>query len=122
MSRHQSRTAEREQPVDAGERIARLRGILALVERMGAGEAETAPSDQALDEAARLTLAYADAPAVARRRFDALAEDTTAYAAAGIAALMRARGSEGARSAARLLAREMRRSIAALAAILHAEA
>lgn len=108
--------------MDAGERIARLRGILALVERMGAGDNDAAPSEQALDEAARLTMAYADAPAVSRRRFDALAEDTTAYAAAGIAALMRARGSDGARSAARLLAHEMRRSIAALAAILRARA
>jgi hypothetical protein len=108
--------------VDAGERIASLRGILALVERMGAGDTDPTPSDEALDEAARLSAAYADAPAVSRRRFDALAEDTTAYAAAGIAALMRARGSDGARSAARLLAGEMRRSIAALAAILRAHA
>ncbi|WP_157215584.1 hypothetical protein [Flavisphingomonas formosensis] len=118
MSRYQPTATELTEIADAGERIARLHGMLAAVERLGECASGSETPDKALDEAARLSMAYADAPTVARRRFDALADDTAFYADAGVSALMRIRGSEGTPAAARLLANELRRSIQALVAIL----
>jgi len=118
MSRYQPAAAESTEAADAGDQIARLHGILAVVERLGECAEQTPTPDHALEEAAQLSMAYADAPAIARRRFDALADDTAAYASAGVEALMRIRGGQGAPAAARLLARELRRSISALVTIL----
>jgi len=117
MSRHEP-TAAGPGFADAGERIARLHGTLAMVERIGDPAAQAQAPEHALEQAARLSTAYGDAPAIARRRFDALADDAAAYATAGVSALMRVRASPGTPAAARLLARELRRSIRALVAIL----
>jgi hypothetical protein len=90
--------------------LGRLHASLTLVECM-AGELSNAPEGQ--DVAAR---AYATAPAVARRRYDALAAETAAYAAAGLAALIRQKEASGREAvpAARHLAAEMRGSLAAM--------
>lgn len=106
---------------DAISALARLRGALALVERMGEGAAALPRGamtfdQQALDDGAMLALAYANASSVARRRFDALASEAAAFAAAGIRALIqyKDRTGEDCAPAARQLADEMSRSIAAM--------
>ena len=100
------------EPADT--RLARLAEILALVERLaGDGGAMVAtPADTAA--------AYAAAGPIARRRFDALAAETAAFAAAGIEILLRQSetGGNGQPAAARCLAREMRAAIAELTRLL----
>jgi hypothetical protein len=73
---------------DPGQRIAQLREALRLVDRL-ADRASERP-DEALDDAARLSAAYDRAPPIARRRFDALAAETSIWAAAGVEALLAA--------------------------------
>lgn len=100
------------EPADT--RLARLAAVLALVERL-ADDPRPAPS--ALPDAAT---AYAAAGPIARRRFDALAAETAAFAAAGIEILLRQSetGGNGQPAAARRLAREMRAAIDALTRLL----
>lgn len=89
------------------EQIAQLRAIRALVDEL----AGNAPPGQ---QTARgdLDLRYDRAPSIAQRRFDALAGETAAYAAAGLSALIAGRGAGGlVNGAAAHLAREMERSI-----------
>lgn len=89
---------------DAGGQAARLREVLALVAEI----AETAPvpSGDAMDQAARISAAYAAAPPIAQRRFDRLAEETERWAAVGVETLiaLRERGRPYAAAAARLAA------------------
>jgi len=117
-------------PADDGDAISalvRLRGALALVERMAEG-ANTLPENpalldqQALDDGATLTLAYANASSVARRRFDALASEAAGFAAAGLKALIQYKQRTGKECApaARQLADEMGRSITAMSRIITA--
>ena len=109
-------------PLDSAEpadtRLARLIEVLALVERLaGDGGALLAtPPDP--------VAAYAAAGPIARRRFDALAAETAAFAAAGIEILLRqpATGGNGQPAAARCLAREMRAAIGELARLLQRQA
>jgi hypothetical protein len=126
MSHYQS-TYALDDEAEAAHALVRLRGVLALVERMAGGfEAashEAAWIDQqALDEGATLALHYANASSIARRRFDALAAEAAGFAAAGLAALIQHKQRSGREcvSAARKLADEMRRSINAMANILAA--
>jgi uncharacterized tellurite resistance protein B-like protein len=112
---------------DAISALVRLRGALALVERMAEG-ANSLPDKplvldhQALDDGATLTLAYANASSVARRRFDALASEAAGFAAAGLKALIQYKQRTGRECApaARELADEMSRSIAAMSRIITA--
>jgi hypothetical protein len=111
---------------DAAHALRRLRDVLTLVEHM-TGETEAAigrPAidHQALDDGAAVALAYANAPSVARRRFDALAGEAAGFAAAGLDALIRHKQRTGSDSiaAARQLAEEMRNSIEAMASIIAA--
>jgi hypothetical protein len=71
---------------DAGGQAAQLREVLILV-----GEIAGSPrpgSDAALDEAARISSAYAAASPIAQRRYDRLAEETERWAAAGVETLI----------------------------------
>lgn len=102
---------------EAGRQLAQLRHVLELVEQI-AGRARS-PRDAALDEAAWLSAAYDDAMPVVQRRFDILAAETAAWAAAGVEALL-LMGEQGASSqaAAGALADELHCALAELARIL----
>jgi hypothetical protein len=105
---------------DAGAQIARLSEVLALVEEI-AGKAPTSGQDQALDTAARVSAAYESALPIVQRRFDMLASETGAWAAAGVEALVilreRRRPSE---AAAARLAEELRKALSRLREIVSA--
>ncbi|MEA3062992.1 MAG: hypothetical protein QOJ94_2773 [Sphingomonadales bacterium] len=73
---------------DAGGQVAQLREVLALIEEIG-GARSQARGDAALEEAARVSAAYAAAPSVAQRRFDERAAATARWAAAGVEILLR---------------------------------
>jgi len=124
MNQHMPSPAPDPAEESAPQAIARLRSVLALVEEMagGAPRGRVVIDDSALDEISALTLSNAIASSVTRRRFDALARETAAFAAAGLAALMhhRERGGSDCAPAAARLAAEMRRSISAMAAMLRA--
>src|SRR3954468_7958466 len=72
---------------DAGGQAAQLAEVLALVEEI-AGLAPSARGDAALEAAARVSAAYAAAPPVAQRRFDARAAATARWAATGVETLL----------------------------------
>ena len=73
---------------DAGGQVAQLREVLALVEEI-AGTGSRSSGDAALEEAARVSAAYAAASPVAQRRFDERAAATARWAAAGVETLLR---------------------------------
>ena len=73
---------------DAGAQIAQLRQVLALVAEM-AGRTPLSPGDELLDEAARISAAYARALPIDQKRFDSLAAETARWAAAGVEALLK---------------------------------
>ena len=73
---------------DAGGQVAQLREVLALVQEI-AGTSAQAGGDAALEEAARVSAAYAAAPPVAQRRFDERAAATARWAAAGVETLLK---------------------------------
>jgi hypothetical protein len=107
---------------EAGRALSHLRAVLTLVEGMaGIERSRPAPMDEAaLEASATLALAYASAPSIVRRRFDALTVEAASFAAAGLAALLRHRertGRDCAPAAARL-AEEMRGSIGAITSVL----
>jgi hypothetical protein len=106
----------RENTEPADTRLARLAEVLTLVERLAGnpGAAIATWPDAAT--------AYAAAGPIARRRFDALAAETAAFAAAGIEILLRRSETGGhghQQAAARRLAQEMRAAIDELARLLH---
>ncbi len=103
---------------DAGRQIAQLRQVLTLVGGIAGRRASTASVDLALDEAARVSSAYGDALPVVQRRFDALAAETSAWAAAGVEALVAASERGSARHAARRLADELEQALSDLLALL----
>lgn len=96
---------------DPGNRIAQLREVLALVERL-AGRGEPA-GDEGLDEAARISAGHDRAPPIIRRRFDALAAESAVWAASGVEALLAA-GEQPPRAAAARLADAIRATLAEL--------
>jgi hypothetical protein len=100
---------------DPGRQVAQLREALRLVERI-AGEA--APHDHGLDEAARISGAYDAALPVVRRRFEALAQETAIWAAAGVEALLAAGEADPPRAAACRLARRLDAALSEMAALL----
>lgn len=112
---HQAPVLEAAHRPQAAAQLAQLREVLLLVERI-AGRPHGAPSpDATLDEAARIGAAYAGALPVARRRFDALVDETAVWASAGVDALTRAGGSP---AAAARLAGELGAAIDELLALL----
>lgn len=88
---HQSPAPATHSSANAGGQIAQLRHVLDLVEQI-AERADTAPrSDADLDQNARISAAYEIAPSIVRRRFDAMAAETAAWAAIGVEALLSAK-------------------------------
>jgi hypothetical protein len=115
---HQSHGQFAGAPLDAGRQFAQLRHVLGLVEEL-AGRATRGRADDALAEGAEVSGVYLNALPIVRRRFDALAAETTAWSAAGVEALLRA-GELRSRAAASQLANELQRSIADLLKLLRA--
>jgi hypothetical protein len=113
---HQSPPAAPPSGADPGRQVAQLREALRLVERI-AGHRESASHDARLDEAARVSEAYARALPVAQRRFEALAAETSVWAAAGVEALLIA-GEDAPRAAAARLAHSLERALSEMAALL----
>lgn len=103
---------------DAGGQVAQLRQVLALVEEI-AGAPASAPDR--LDEAARVSAAYAHAWPVVQRRFDTLAGETARWAAVGVETLLALsdRGRPSA-AAARQLGRELAAALVGLKRVLRA--
>ena len=101
---------------DPGRQIAQLREALRLVERI-AGRADTASPEGRLDEAARISGAYSRALPVAQRRFEALAAETSVWAAAGVEALLIA-GEDAPRAAAARLAHALERALSEMESLL----
>jgi benzoyl-CoA reductase/2-hydroxyglutaryl-CoA dehydratase subunit BcrC/BadD/HgdB len=100
---------------DAGAQLAQLRQVLALVEEM-AGRAALSPPDDILDEAARISAAYARALPIDQKRFDALAGETARWAKAGVEALLKLdEAGMPVRAASERLAEELEKGLADLA-------
>ena len=99
---------------DPGREAAQLRRILALVDEI-AGAPTSVPEDEALDDAARIGAAYADALPIAKRRFDTIAAETAAWAATSVEVLiaLEERGLPS-RAAAAELAEALARALGAL--------
>ena len=105
---------------DPGRQITQLREALRLVERIAGEESR---HDAALDEAARISCAYDLALPVVQRRFEALAQETAIWAAAGVEALLAAGALDDKedappRAAAARLARQLDAALGNLAALL----
>ena len=109
---HQAPTDSAQRTADPGGQIARLRHVLALVEEIGGGPRQKPRPESALEENATISSAYADAPAIVQRRFDAMATETALWAAAGVKALLAVRApAPPPRAAAAVLAAELARSM-----------
>ncbi len=102
---------------DAGRQLAQLREALQLVDRI-AGHAVPADRDRQLEQAVRASEAYDRALPVVQRRFDALASETAAWAAAGVEALLIAGSSSPPRAAAGRLAADLERALSELTALI----
>jgi hypothetical protein len=100
---------------DAGTQLAQLRQVLALVGEM-AGRTALSPKDRDLDEAARISAAYARALPIDQKRFDGLASEIARWAGAGVEALLKLdEAGMPVRGAAERLAEELEKGLAALA-------
>ena len=102
---------------DPGRQVAQLREVLRLVERI-AGHPESLAADALLDEAARVSDAYDRAMPILQRRFDALAGETAAWAAAGVEALLVAAETVPPRAAAARLAAQLDHALTELTDLL----
>ena len=114
---HQAPPSSAPPGADPGRQVAQLREALRLVERI-AGRPESASPEDRLDEAARISEAYARALPIARRRFEALVAETALWAAAGVEALLAAGDGTPPRVAAARLAATLERTLGELAALL----
>jgi len=113
---HQSTHAYMPGLADAGGQVAQLRQVLALIDEI-AGRQHAPVHDAGLDEAARVSAAYAHAAPVVQRRFDRLASETAAWAAAGVETLLRlSDGGRPSAAAAAVLGEALRKALASLAA------
>ena len=110
---HQAPPCPAPRDTDPGRQVAQLREALRLVERI-AGRSSSAPNDASLDEAAQVSEGYDRAAPIVQRRFDALAGETAAWAAAGVEALLAAGGANPPRAAAERLADQLERSLSAM--------
>lgn len=75
---------------DAGRQVAHLRHVLRLVRELAGLDRTAEDGGMALADEARLSAAYAAAPPLIQRRFDAMVAETAAWAARGIEALITA--------------------------------
>ena len=115
---HQAPSPSASPAADPGRQVARLREAQRLVEHL-AGYATADGRDALLDEAAKVSDAYERALPVVQRRFDALAEETAGWAAAGVEALMAAGRIAPAPAAAAQLAYRIETALSELAALFH---
>ncbi|MGZ8350815.1 MAG: hypothetical protein ACXWU2_12360 [Allosphingosinicella sp.] len=102
---------------DPGRQVAQLREVLRLVEHI-AGHHSDDQREELLDEAARVSDAYDLALPILQRRFDALAGEAAAWAAAGVEALLVAAESAPPRAAAARLAAQLEHALGELADLL----
>lgn len=103
---------------DPGRQVAQLREALRLVERI-AGRPATAGADEMhLDEAAQISSFYDHALPVAQRRFDALANETAGWAAAGVEALLASGAGGPPKAAAARLADSLDRALREMTALI----
>ena len=102
---------------DPGRQIAQLRQALRLVEQIAGHETETA-DEALLNEAAQVSGAYDRALPIVQRRFDALAGETAAWAAAGVEALLVAAETAPPRAAAARLAAQLDNALTELTDLL----
>lgn len=103
---------------DAGGQVAQLREVLALVEEI-AGASARSPGDGAIEEAARISGAYAAAEPVCQRRFDDLAGQSARWAAGGVETLLILReANRPCAPAAAVLARALRKALAELSRVV----
>lgn len=98
---HQAPPASASPGGDPGRQVASLHEALILV-RTICGDTAPHASDRMLDGSASISSAYERASPIAQRRFDALAAETAAWAAAGVEALLAAGDPPPARPAERL--------------------
>ena len=112
---HQATPSAASSGADPGRQVAQLHELKRLVERIA--RRTPAAQDAALDEAARTSEAYDRAPPIAQRRFDALAAESAAWAAAGVEALLAADGQTPLAAAGRL-ADALEDTLSELAALL----
>jgi hypothetical protein len=105
-------------PIEAGQQIAHLRHVLGLVEEI-AGLDRDGSGYKSLDEAARTSADYERSLPIVRKRFDALAEETIAWAAVALKALDQAHeDANPPRAAATQLAHELERALHEIARII----
>ena len=113
MTHHGSRI---QASADPGGEIAQLRRLLGLAGKMAGRSPQ---GDEALDEAARIGAAYADALPIAQHRFDALTAETSIWAEAGLKALVALQERQRpTRAAAVRLADALDEALARLGAVL----
>src|SRR5437870_28934 len=112
---HQAPPAPATAGPNPGRQIAQLREALRLVERIAGTERA---HDRALDEAARISGAWEVALPVVQRRFEALANETALWAAAGVEALLATGSGPPSRAAAARLARQIETALGDLAKLL----
>ena len=110
---HQAPPCPAPRDTDPGRQVAQLREALRLVERI-AGRSSDARSDALLDEAASVSAGYERAAPIVQRRFDALAGETAAWAAAGVEALLAAGSTQPPRAAAERLAGQLEQALSAM--------
>ena len=104
---------------DAGRHYARLGDVLDLVHRL-AGQGALG-RERALDESARVSSAYENAPPIVRSRFDTLVAEASDWASAGLDALAAAADPRRRpRAAAARLAEELDIAMAGLRKLLRA--
>jgi ABC-type transporter Mla subunit MlaD len=116
---HQSNHAYMPGLADAGGQVSQLRGVLALVEEIAGRQAP--PGDGDLDEAARVSAAYAHAAPVVQRRFDRIAGETARWAAIGVETLLQlSDGGRPAGAAAAVMASELRKALRTLGGVARA--
>jgi hypothetical protein len=114
---HQAPPSSAPSGADPGRQVAQLREALRLVERI-AGRPPSSSHEARLDEAARISEAYARALPVAQRRFEALVAETALWAAAGVEALLAAGDGAPPRAAAARLAAVLARTLNEMASLL----
>ena len=91
-----------------------------MLVRSVCGQGGTAAQDAMLEEAAQVSIAYERASPVAQRRFDAMAGEMAAWAAAGVEALLGS-GEAPPQAPARRLAGKMENGLDQLRALLHVD-
>jgi hypothetical protein len=104
---------------DVGRQVAQLRHVLSLVGKIAGQDAVALAADDLLDENARIIGAYSNASSLVQRRFDAFAAETSAWAIAGIEALLAAGDGDGPpRAAATRLAADLETALRRMSKLL----